>query len=533
LKRALHLSLVLLLVGGWAVAQHVPGTIQTMVILPFENASKAPGIEWIGEAFPEVLGQRMSIPSLTMFSRPDRIAAFDRLGVPVNLRPSRATAYRIAEEMDVDYVVMGRFTFDGQTFAASAQLLDMNKLRLYPEVSESGPLVKLIDIQTALAWDVMRLLNPMLVTSKNGFVKASQPIRLDALEAYIRGVIAGTGQERIRQFAVAVKLKPDYYLAILELGKTYYEQREYDSATKWLARIPKSDARAKEASFLLGLSAYYLGQFETAENAFAFVASRLPLTEVYNNLGVVASRRGQRKAVEYFQRAVQADPADADYHCNRGVALYRAADAGNAARQAREALSLRPSDAEAKSLLEMASGNGTPATIPGPRGRAAPPKVPLERIKRNYDEASLKQLAQEIENVAEMRMAKQPPRVHADYHIERGRELLSRGFVGEAEHEFREAITLDQNNGAGHAGLATVLETTGDAAAARNEARTSLRMQPSAEAYLVLARLDLRDNDPEAASQEVDRALALEPENASAVALKRTVQAKLAEKTSR
>ena len=502
-----------------------------MVVLPFENASKAPGIEWIGESFPEVLGQRMSIPSLSMYSRADRIAAFDRLGVPLNLRPSRATAYRIAEEMDVDYVVLGRYTFDGQTFTASAQLLDMNKLRLHPEVTESGPLVKLIDIQTALAWDLMRLLNPMLVTSKNGFVKASQPIRLDALEAYVRGMIAGSGPERVRQLLIATRLKPDYYAAILELGKTYYEERDYEQAARWLARIPKSDTRAKEANFFLGLSDYYLGQYEAAQAAFNFVASRLPLTEVYNNLGVAASRRGQKEAIGYFERAVQADPADADYRFNLAAALLRSGDRAGAAKQAREALALRPYDSEAKAVLDMADGSGGSPAARGARAQA--PKVPLERIKRNYDEASFRQLSQEIENVAELRMAKQPPRVHAAYHIERGRDLLARGFVGEAEREFREAISLDQNNGTAHAALATVLEAGGDAAGAEKEARTSLRMQPTAEAYLVLARLDLRDNRADSASENVSRALALEPDNSAAEALKRAVEAKLAQKGQR
>ena len=532
LRPVFHLALALLLLCGGMAAQHLPAASQTMVILPFENASKAPGLEWIGESFPEVLGQRMSIPALSMYTRSDRIAAFDRLGVPLNLRPSRATAYRIAEEMDVDYLVMGRYSFDGQTFTASAQLLDMNKLRLSAEAQESGPLVKLIDIQTALAWDLMRALHPLLVTSKNDFVKASQPIRLDALEAYVRGMIAASGAERTRQLLVAVRLKPDYYTAMLELGKTYYEERDYEQAARWLARIPKTDARAREANFFLGLSDYYLGQYEAAQSAFGFVASRLPLTEVYNNLGVVASRRGQKDAVSYFQRAVEADPADADYRFNLATALYRSGDRAGAAKQAREALSLHPYDAEAKTVLDLAS-NGASAPSPAARGRANGPQVPLERIKRNYDEASFRQLSQEIENVAELRMAKQPPRVHAEYHIERGRELLGRGFVGEAEHEFREAIALDQNNGAAHAALAGVLETTGDAAGARKEATASIRMQPSVEAYLVLARLDVRDNDLEAADQELSRALALEPDNAAAAALKQTVQAKLAQRTQR
>ncbi len=505
----------------------------TLLILPFENASKAPGIEWIGESFPQVLGERMSVPALAIYSRADRIAAFDRLGIPVNLHPSRATTYRIAEEMDVDYVIMGRYTFDGQTFSATAQLLDMNQLRLHPDVTESGPLMKLIDIQTALAWDVMRLLNPSLATSKNTFVGASQPIRLDALEAYMRGVIAASEQERIRQFNAAIRLKPDYSLALLELGKAYYRQHEYDGAAKALAKIPRSDPGAKEAAFYLGLSAYYLGQFETAENAFAFIASRLPLTEVYNNLGVVTSRRGKKTCVDYFQRAVQADPGDADYHFNLAVALYRAGEMAAAGKQAREALALRPSDSEAKSLLELVNGNGSAATILATPNRAAAQKAPLERIKRNYDEASFRQLAAEIENVTEMRMATQPPQVHARYHIEHGHELLSQGFVGEAEHEFREAIALDQGNATAHAGLAAVLETTGDAAGSRSEALASIGIQPSAEAYLVLARLDLRDNKPGAAREHIERALLLEPGNAAAAMLKRTVQAKLGEQEPR
>jgi Flp pilus assembly protein TadD len=127
-------------------------------------------------------------------------------------------------------------------------------------------------------------------------------------------------------------------------------------------------------------------------------------------------------------------------------------------------------------------------------------------------------------------MAKQPPRVHAQYHSERGQELLGEGFVVEAEHEFREAAALDQNNGLAHAGLAAVLQANGDMTSARNEARTALRLQPSAEAYLVLAQIDLRDNQVQSAAENLDRALSLEPNNATAAALRRTVQAQLAQK---
>jgi len=53
------------------------------------------------------------------------------------------------------------------------------------------------------------------------------------------------------------------------------------------AQVSTTDARAREANFYLGLAAYYQGDFSRAQTAFNFVAARLPLPEVYNNLGIV------------------------------------------------------------------------------------------------------------------------------------------------------------------------------------------------------------------------------------------------------
>jgi Tfp pilus assembly protein PilF len=285
---------------------------------------------------------------------------------------------------------------------------------------------------------------------------------------------------------------------------------------------------AGEASFYLGLAAYYVGDFERAESAFRFLASHLPLTEVYNNLGVVAARRGKRLASEYFLKAVQADPNDPDYHFNLALALYRAGDAAGAARQLRETLNLRASDGEARTLLNIIVSNASSALNAHPVD-AAQPRLPMERIKRNYDETSYRRLALDIQNAAETRLAQADPRVHGEYHVEQGRALLAQGFVPDAEKEFREAIILDPTNAAAHLGLARALEEKGEPAVARDEARTAVRLQPSAEAYLVLARLDLRENNLKPASDSVERALALEPSNNVALALRRTISGKMTE----
>jgi len=114
--------------------------------------------------------------------------------------------------------------------------------------------------------------------------------------------------------------------------------------------------------------------------------------------------------------------------------------------------------------------------------------------------------------------------------VERGRDLLNQGFVGEAEKQFREAILLDPTNAAAHLGLARVLAAD-KPSDARAEVRSSLILQPSAEAWVVLAQLDLRDNKMEEARQDVDHALELEPSNAAAVAMKRDITSRLADKS--
>jgi len=513
--------------------QYNTGSTETIVVLPFENGSRAPGLEWIGEAFPEIIGRRLATAtSLFVVPRSERVYALDRLGIPSNARPSLATLLRLGEEMDVDYLVLGRYAYDGQTFTATAQLLDVKKLHLSAELKETGPLTKLLDLQLALTWDMMRVLNPNQTSSRNAFVAAAPSVRLDALEKYIRGVIATDRGERLRNLRDAVRLNPAYYPAVMQLARTYYDARDYPNAASWFARIPANDPVAREAQFYLGMSEFYTGDYVHAQAAFDFVATRLPLTEVYNNLGVVAGRRGLKSAAEYFQRAVQADPGDADYHFNLAVALARSGESAAAAKQLRLGLEVRPADAEAKAFLGQLTAGAGAATNVGTSASAgkAAAKLPLERIKSNYDEASFRQLALEIENQTETRLANADPRTHANFHVQHGRQMLAENLLTVAERDFREAVLLDPANSGAHAGLARLLELTSDATGARAEARSSIQLKPNPDAFLVLARLDLHDNKAQAAGESVDKALQLEPANAAAQALKSAIAAKLAEK---
>lgn len=320
-------------------------------------------------------------------------------------------------------------------------------------------------------------------------------------------------------------MNPVFSEAWLELGKTYYAQRQYEESISALERVPESSKVAREANFYLGLSAYSHGDFDKAERAFEFVAARLPLAEVYNDLGVVAVRRGQKRAADDFERAIQNDPSDPDYHFNLAVTVNRSGDKARAARELRIALDHKPNDAEARAFLDSLM----PPTI-GTPPNATPPKPPMERLNRNYEENAFRQMTIQMQSWAEQQFARSDPHSHARYHVELGKELLAHGFTTEAEAEFRHAATVDPSSATPLAALADVYDARGDSAEARAEAEASLRVQESVEAYLVLARLDLRENRTDAAAENVNRVLQLEPRNVIAQDLKRTLAAKLAEK---
>jgi tetratricopeptide (TPR) repeat protein len=546
LKRAAAFVVLLAPLLNWALyAQNFSNSLRSqtgfaasshsVVVIPFENVPPAPGLEWIGESFPDALHEQLNSPVVYVASRQERLRAYDRQGIPAGIYPARATLYRLAEQMDVDFAILGSYRYqeDGARLTANAQLLDMRAEKLFPAVSESAPLADLSTLQSALAWDLLRQMRADFSVPKDKYVASTAPMRLDAMESYIQGVLAVTSEEKVRQYREATRLNPSFARAWLELGKSYYSQRAYDLAMSAFEQVPHSSALAREANFYLGLAAYSRGDFARSETAFEFVAARLPLAEVYNDLGVVAARRGQKKVADYFQRAIQNDPSDADYHFNLGVTLIQGGDHTGAARELHAALERRPDDTEAKTaldslLLQNQPSLNQPATAVVTSGAVT--KIPAARIKRNYEEDAFRQVNMQFGSSAEQRFSHSDFRAHARFHVELGKELLAHGFMNEAEAEFRHAAAVDPSSPAPLLALAEDYDARGDATQSRAQAEAALRTRESAEAYLLLARLDLREGRNDAAEQNIKKALQLEPGNSVGQDLKRTLAAKLAEK---
>jgi len=487
-------------------------------VLPFDNRSGQPSLEWIREAAAELLSSRFTSAGFAPMSRTDRMYALDHLGLPQGFQPSRASSLRLAQTLDADSIVVGSYVTDGTGIVAEAQVVDVPHLRMSQPVSARGEMKDLVAVFDSLAWKLTKQLDPGFSVAEETFVAAGAGLRLDAFEQYIRGITEPDQEERLRHLKNAVQLNPAFSPAWMALGREAYNGQQYEQAAAAFAKVSRGDPDALEAGFYRGLSLLFSGDYPRAEQAFAGVARILPLAQVVNNQGVAVSRRGGDGSA-LFRQAVAADPNAADYHFNLAVSLKRQHDAPEALAEIAQALRLRPADSEAQALE-------TEWKAPAAAAGGEPKADPLERIERNFDAVAFHQAALMMDQMEATRLAALSPRDRARKLAAEGRDYLDRGLLLDADRLYESAVAADGTVPEAHAGLAEVRERTGDADGARKEAHAALDLDPSAEAFVVLGRLDLAANRLSEANDEADQALKLDPKSRAAVELRGAIEAR-------
>ena len=534
------LAFTMMMVGTMAGADYIhaqgvadgsaEGRGRILLVLPFDNGSGQPSLEWIREAAPEILSSRFASAGFAPMSREDRRYALDHLGMPQGFHPSRATSLKLAQTLDADSIVVGSFLTDGTRIVAQAQVVDVAHLRMSEPVTGHGEMRDLVAVFDSLAWKLTRQLDPGFSGTEETFVAAGAGLRVDAFEQYIRGITEPDQQERLRHLKQAVLLSPEFGPAWMALGREDYNGQQYEEAAAAFAKVGRGDPEALEAGFYRGLSLLFSGDYPKAEEAFGGVARVLPLAPVVNNEGVAVSRQGH-DGIALFSQAEAADPNAADYHFNLAVSLKRQGKFAEALTELAQCLRLRPNDSEAQGLLAAwkrpsgATGAGA-GSSPVANGDAELKADPLERIARNFDAVAFRQAALMLDEVDAARLAQLAPLKRAQKLAGQAKDYLDRGLLLEAERLYLSALAADGRVAEAHAGLAEVRERTGDAEAARKEARAALKLQPSTDAYMVLARLDLAGGHLSEADKEAGDALTLEPTNRAAQELRRQIEAK-------
>jgi len=372
----------------------------SVLVLPFANLSSSADLNWVGVSVAHAVLDALVAQGIRVVDPDDLQEAYRRLSIRRYARLTRASVLKVAEELDAAQVISGEFELippenpapggSRGSLRLSARLLDVNQLKKGPEFSEVGALEDLARLETHLAWQALHSLTPHTTPSLEDFTRQRPVVRVNAIESYTRGLLAAAPEQKHRFFTQAARLDENFSEPRFELGRLYWDQKDYRLAVHWLARVKPSDLHFLEANFLLGLCRYYTADYAGAQAAFELVVRSVPLIEVFNNLGAAQSRRNLPEAPENFRKALEGDPGDPNYHFNLGFALWKTGRFAEAADRFRAALDRNPEDALATLML------GRCVKQAGPRP-GDPRSQGLERLKHNYEERAWRELKAALE----------------------------------------------------------------------------------------------------------------------------------------
>ena len=401
------------LVLGLFVWSNTVARADAILVIPFFNESGAENVDWIGESISETVRESLASQNVLVLSRDDRLEACRRLSIRPNAILTHASIIKLGEALDASHVIYGRYQISSRpeekaspgapspataanpavsprdSLRVAARILDLKHTRQSPEFEQIGALEDLASLETSLAWRCLKVIAPSTATSEQEFHRDRPSVRLDAIENYIRGLLAPSLEQQHRFFTQAARLDPRFSQPCFQLGKMAWEKKDYTVAASWLDKVSRADSHYFEANFLLGLCRYNTGDFSGAEKSFGIVAGSLPLSEVLNDLGAAQSRLRSSSALDSFRRASDGDSLDPDYRFNVGYTLWKRGDFTAAAESFRALLDRSPDDAEAVLFL------GRCLKKDGPRP-GDPKSEGRERLKFNFEETAYRQLKAEL-----------------------------------------------------------------------------------------------------------------------------------------
>jgi Flp pilus assembly protein TadD len=498
-----------------------------VLVMPFAagvdpQASAGTGAAlWLGEAAAILLGESLASINVDALTRDERVAAFDRLQLPMSSSLTRATTIRVAELIGATDVVFGEVKL-GERLSVRARLVHLETGRELPGVEDTGGLPDIFALFGRLA---SRLGGSLGRTATAG-AAAPSPMPLEAFELYVKGLVAETPPVQQRFLESALARAPGDARILMDLWSVYSAQGMYDQALAAANTVPSTSPLARKARFAVALSLIELKRFDGAFVELTALHVGGSAAAVSNALGVVQLRRaapaGTSPAATYFARAATEDPGNPNYLFNLGYAQARAGNAKEALATLREAVRFDAAHGDAH-LVMSAVLAGTGRTVEAERefdfaqllgtrldlaGLSPTSRVPpgLEWIGTDLDVSGEPRRSAAIANPAQ-----HDQEATAAFHLAQGRRLVDEQRDREAANELRRAIYLAPYEDEPHLLLGQVYHRAGRLTEAIDEFKVAIWCRETAVARLALGQALFAAGDKDAARREAERALVLSP----------------------
>jgi tetratricopeptide (TPR) repeat protein/TolB-like protein len=514
--------------AGQAFAQVPAGA--TVIVLPFDNPAQEARLAWMREGAAILLTETLAAAGETVIDREQRLQAFDRLQLPASATLSRASTIRVGQAVSASLVISGTVAMEADQLVTRARVVRIDSGRLLPDVESRGALTDLFLVFATLAQRIRGAPAP-----------PSHPVdRLpttpQVFESYVKGLIAETPATALAFLEQALKASPQFDRARLAIWELHSEASAHQRALEVVSAIRPESRYSREGRFRRALSLLNLKRFDDALMTLRTMQTEEASATVANAIGVAELRRATTiqpgRATYYFSQASELDPSDGDLFFNLGYAYWFDKDPKATIYWLREAVRRDPGDGDAHFILGVALQQ-TGATSEASRERELAARLsskyggwekaagggdPVPRgLERLHEE--LMPARAKVDSLITTAGQRDQESL-ATFHLDAGRRAFDREADREAIQELRRALYLSPYLAEAHLLLGRLYLRGGRPAEAVEALKISLWSEETVAAHVSLAEAFLQVQDQAAARLEVDRALALDPKSAAALALK-------------
>lgn len=504
-------------------------------VMPLEVELPSKRTYWVGEGAAILVADELQALGLDAVGREQRVAAFERLRLPLNSTLTRATMIRVAEAAGATDVVIGSVSMDERKLTLTARVLDLDAGGYINDLVEQGAPQDLFVISRRLAKRVVTEITGRVDTPAPGLPPTPSPA-IEAFESYVKGLLDERPDARLKLFKAALARQPDLNRAWLAVWDVQTEKGDHQAALAALKSIPTSSPRSRQARFLEARSHLELKQYDEAFTILKALLDAQPSAAVYNNLGVVQVRRGSTpqtgRATYYFAKAIELDEDEPDMVFNLGYAYWLERDVKGATYYLQEAVRRSPLDADAHLVLSAVL-TATGAGVEAGRERELAGRLSARYEDWEHRGNAADHVPRGLERVMDAEQtlhgpkfdaaitaaAQRDSREMAAFYLDRGRRLFDQQKDDDAIAELRRALYLSPYDADAHLLLGRTLLRAGRPDEAIAALRMSVWSHDSAAGRLALAEAFVATKNPGLARAEATRALVLDPSLDAARAL--------------
>jgi len=192
--------------------------LHSIVVLPLVNLSGDPAQEYFADGMTdELITEIAQVGSLRVISRTSAM----------HYKATAKIAPEIARELNVDSVLEGSVARSDGRVRITAQLIEARADAHLWASSYEGEVKDVLEMQDAVARDVVKQIRLRLTTGEKARLSRSRPVNPEAHEAYLKGLYSWNKRDRaglekaIGYFDQAIAIDPNYALPYAGIAQSY------------------------------------------------------------------------------------------------------------------------------------------------------------------------------------------------------------------------------------------------------------------------------------------------------------------------